>query len=399
MSNRVVIIGCGRTPFGEHYEKDPEELMEQAGLKALESAGIERKDLDAVMVSNYFLQLTNKIGLEEGFLSEILDLHIPMETARSFSSAVNHACNAIEAGRYKIVLVGGIEKMNDRLDKIRDDIMMLMDSCSYYAGGSMEAHHELMLREYIKKHDLRGSDVEGLMKALAYISHKNHEYGSKNQDAQFYRVKVDVDTVIKARSGRILGLYDYAPISDGATAIILASEEKAREIGVKRGVSIIGRGVATDYLSYSSREDLAGFKSTRIAARKAMEEAKVGIEKIKLMELYDQSTLMELIALEDIGVYSSGEAWKAIIKSMENKRYTYEARGGEIYVNTNGGLKADGNPYGATGGAQIIEIYLQLMGKAGDRQIPIGDGDYALNVEHEGFGTKTYVNIFGRWEW
>ncbi|MEM0212420.1 MAG: thiolase family protein [Candidatus Methanomethylicia archaeon] len=397
MSNKPLIIGYGRTPFGEHYEKDPEELIEQAGLKALEKAGIERKDLDAVIVSNHFLQLTNKIGLEEGFISEILDVHIPMETARSFSSAINHACNAIEAGRYDIVLVGGVEKMTDRLDKIGDDIMMLADSWSYYAGGTMEAHHELMLREYIKTYGINGENVEKLMRALAYISHKNHEFGSRNPYAQFYRSKVDIETVIKARRGGILGLYDYAPISDGAAAIIIAKEEKAREIGLEKGLTIVGRGCATDHLSYTTRETLIGFKSTKIAMEKALKEAKVNIEDIKLMELYDQSTVMELIALEDIGLSKPGNAWKMIMNSIEEKKYTYRTMNGEVYVNTNGGLKADGNPYGATGGAQVCEVCMQMMGEAGDRQIPIYENAYALTMEHEGFGTKTYVCIFRRW--
>jgi len=397
LSYKPIIVGYGRTPFGEHYEKDPEELVEIAGLKALEKAGIERRDLDAVIISNHFLQLTNKIGLEEGFISEILDLHIPMETTRSFSSAINYACNAIEAGRHDIVMVGGVEKMCDRLDKIGDDIMMLMDSWSYYAGGTMEAHHEIMLREYIRTYKIQGEEKDRLMRALAYISHKNHEFGSKNPYAQFYRSRVEVEAIIKARGNGILGLYDFAPISDGAAAIVITSEKKAREMGFDRGVAIIGRGSATDHLSYTTRDNLIGFKSTRIAVEKALKEAGIELENVKLMELYDQSTVMELIALEDIGVCKPGSAWKTIFRSMEEKKYTYRASNGEIYVNTNGGLKADGNPYGATGGAQICEVYMQMMGETGDRQIPIGEGDYALTVEHEGFGTKTYAYVFERW--
>ncbi|MEM2136591.1 MAG: thiolase family protein [Candidatus Methanomethylicia archaeon] len=397
MSNKPIIIGCGRTSFGEHYERNPEELIEQAGLKALENAGIERRDLDAVIVSNYFLQVTNKIGLEEGFMSEFLDLNIPMEATRSFSSAVNHACNAIEAGRSEVILIGGVEKMSDRLDKIMDDIMMLIDSWSYYAGGTMEAHHEIMLREYVKKYDIKGEVFNEFMRTLAYISHKNHENGAKNPEAQFYRSKADIESIIRARRGGILGLYDYAPISDGASAIIVTSERRAIELGKEVGLEIVGRGYATDHLSYFTREDLVGFKSTRIAMEKTLERFGKTLDKIKLMEIYDQSTLMELIALEDLGFCKSGEAWKTIAKSMRDGKYTYNLMGKDVYVNTNGGLKADGNPYGATGGAQINEVYLQLMKRAGERQIPINDDDHALTMEHEGFGTKTYIYIFGRW--
>ena len=141
------ILGVGRTKFGEHYEKDPESLIDEAGLQALDSAGITRKDLDACYLSDYFLQVTNKIGLEEGFFSELLELHVPMEKTRSFSSALFNACHAIQSGTYDMVLVGGMEKMTDRWDKIRDDLMLLEDPWRYYAGCTPEANHDLLLNK------------------------------------------------------------------------------------------------------------------------------------------------------------------------------------------------------------------------------------------------------------
>jgi acetyl-CoA C-acetyltransferase len=146
MGTRPVIVAAGRTKFGEHYEKQPERLIEEAWLRASEEAGLERKDLEACYLSDYFLPITNKLGLEEGFLSELTELHVPMDVTRSFSSAFSNACNAIQAGKYDIVLVGGIEKMTDRWDKIRDDLMLLEDPWSYYAGCTPEANHELMLK-------------------------------------------------------------------------------------------------------------------------------------------------------------------------------------------------------------------------------------------------------------
>ncbi|UCE44398.1 MAG: hypothetical protein JSV57_02660, partial [Candidatus Bathyarchaeota archaeon] len=172
------IIGVGRTKFGEHYEIAPDELIEEAWLRASESAGIERKDLEAGYFSDYFLQLTNKIGIEEGFLSELSELHIPMEKMRSFSSALLNACNAVESGRYSFALVGGVEKMTDRWDKIRDDLMLLEDPWSYYAGCTPEANHELMLREYIKKHKISGKSLETFNTALAQIAAKNHQHAT-----------------------------------------------------------------------------------------------------------------------------------------------------------------------------------------------------------------------------
>lgn len=400
MTNKPIIIGVGRTSFGEHYEENPEELIEEAGLKALEKARIERRDLDAVFIADYFLQVTNKIGIEEGFISELLEVSIPMEKVRSFSSALNCACNAIEAGRFNIVLVGGVEKMTDRLDKIRDDLMMLGDPWSYHTGGTPEAFHELMLREYVKKHKINGEELEKLMKALAFISCKNHYYGSTNPHAHFYKRRIRVEDVIKARkrNASILGLYDFAPISDGATAIIIANPRKAEEIA-ERGLEILGRGSATDYISYFAREHKTGFNATRKAARRAFKEAGIPTNKIELAEIYDQSTFMELVALEDLGICKPGKAWEVVYESYEKESYTYNVNGVTLHVNTNGGLKADGNPLGATGGAQIHEAYIQLLGEASDRQMKFKDENpHALTMELEGFGTKVYVYILGRWE-
>jgi len=389
------IIGAGRTKFGEHYEKEPEKLIEEAGLNALRSVGIERKDLEACYISDYFLPLTNKIGLEEGFLSELLELHIPMEIARSFSSAFVSACNAILAGKYNLVLVGGVEKMTDRWDKIRDDLMMLEDPWSYYAGGTPEANHELMLREYIKSYDIHGGDLEKLQLALAHISVKNHANALKNEYAQ-YRRSITVEQVLKARKAvkKMLGLYDFAPISDGAAAIILASSELA-ESYTDKPIYVLASGSATDYITFPFREDRAGFLATRLAMENAIKMAEIEKKNIRLLEVYDQSTVVELISLEDLGFVERGTAWKHLYENFQDFKGYYELNGQEIFVNLNGGLKADGNPLGATGGAQIYEIFKQLRGEAGERQVKIDDSCLGCALELEGFGTKAYVHIFG----
>jgi acetyl-CoA C-acetyltransferase len=105
--------------------------------------------------------------------------------------------------------------------------------------------------------------------------------------------------------------------------------------------------------------------------------------------------MMEMVSLEDLGVAAPGTAWKSIYQSYKDNHLHYEINGKPIYVNTNGGLKADGNPLGATGGAQIFELFRQLRGEAADRQIPIQNLKHAAAVEFEGFGTKAYVTILG----
>jgi acetyl-CoA C-acetyltransferase len=395
---KPAIIGIGRTKFGEHYEKDPETLIEEAGLQALDSAGITRKDLDACYLSDYFLQVTNKIGLEEGFFSELLELHVPMEKTRSFSSAFLNACHGVQSGKFDFVLVGGMEKMTDRWDKIRDDLMLLEDPWSYYAGCTPEANHELLLKGYIKKFGIYGKQLEKLYLALAKISVKNHQNATKNPNAQYKR-SITVDQVLKARnkSCKALGLFDFAPISDGASALILASQEAAK-LCSDPPIYVLGSSSATDYITFPSREDRTGFMANTLAMQAALKQAKVDIGDIQIAEFYDQSTLLEMISLEDLGFSNKGKAWLDIDKFCEESYCFYEIGGRKLFVNLNGGLKADGNPLGATGGAQIFEVVKQLKGEAESRQVEINGDLPKLGCvsELEGFGTKAYIHILGR---
>ena len=394
MENRPAIVAVGRTKFGEHYGKEPEKLIEEAWLAASnECNNIERKDLEACYMSDCFLPITNKLGLEEGFLSELTELHVPMEVTRSFSAALLTACHAIQAGVYNTVLVGGIEKMTDRWDKIRDDLMLLDDPWSYYAGGTPESNHELMLRAYIKKHHITGENLDKLNMALAEITVKNHANATKNKYAQYQR-KITIDQVLSARktAHKPLGLYDFAPISDGASALILTSNSVAKKM-TKQPVNVLAIGSATDYLNYPKREDLSHFVAAELAMKKASQMSKVKPSDLQVIEVYDQSTVMEMVSLEDLGFCEPGTAWK----SIHGCQNCYDIGGKQVYVNTDGGLKADGNPLGATGGAQIYEIYRQLRGEAGERQVNIGNGSPHNGgvLEFEGFGTKAYVTILG----
>jgi len=394
-----VIIGVGRTKFGEHYEREPEKLIEEAWLKASVSAGIERKNLDAGYFADYFLQITNKIGIEEGFLSELTELHIPMEKTRSFSSALSNAYNAIQSGRYELVLVGGVEKMTDRWDKIRDDLMLLEDPWSYYAGCTPEANHELMLREYVKHHGISGSQLETFNTALAQIAVKNHKNALQNECAQYQR-EISLESVLKERqkAHKPLGLYDFAPVSDGATALILSSAEVAKKLTDKT-VCVAGSASATDYVTYPAREERTGFIASAIAMKNALKMAHIKVGDVQIVELYDQSTLLELVSIEDLGFSKRGMAWHDIIESLKEDQVFYRVNGEELFVNTDGGLKADGNPLGATGGAQIYEIVKQLKGEAGNRQVKTEtDLQFGCVLELEGFGTKAYVHILRRGE-
>ena len=398
MSNRPAIVAVGRTKFGEHYGKEPEKLIEEAWLAASQESGLERKDLEACYMSDCFLPITNKLGLEEGFLSELTELHVPMEVTRSVSAALLAACYAIRSGAYSTVLVGGIEKMTDRWDKIRDDLMLLEDPWSYYAGGTPEVNHELMLRAYTKKYGIQGANLEKLNLALAEVAVKNHAHALKNEYAQFQR-RITVEHVLSAReqAQKPLGLYDFAPISDGASALILTNETLAKKL-TDNPVYVLGCASATDFLNFPGRADLTHFVATRIAMENAMRMAGINLSDIQIAEVYDQSTVMEMVTMEDLGFCEEGTAWQSIRGKCEEYEGYYDVKGRKLFVNMNGGLKADGNPLGATGGAQIFEIFRQLRGEAGQRQVKNVNEPpkYGCTQEFEGFGTKSYVTILGR---
>jgi len=273
---------------------------------------------------------------------------------------------------------------------------MLEDPWSYYAGGTPEANHELLLREYIREHKISGENLEKLKIALARISVKNHSNAMKNEFAQ-YRRKITVEQVLKARkrANRMLGLYDFAPISDGATALILASSEVASSY-TDKPLYVLGSCSATDYITFPFRDERTSFLATRLAVESALKMAGASREDIGLLEVYDQSTVIEMISLEDLGFVKRGTAWQYVHESLGDGKEYYEIEGKRLYVNPNGGLKADGNPLGATGGAQIYEIFKQLRGEAGERQIRGEELRLGCALELEGFGTKAYVHILGR---
>jgi acetyl-CoA C-acetyltransferase len=161
---------------------------------------------------------------------------------------------------------------------------------------------------------------------------------------------------------------------------------------------VAGSASATDYVTFAAREERTGFIASSIAMKAALKMADAKASDIQIAELYDQSTLLEMVSLEDLGFSTKGRAWQDINESCKDFQGFYRINDGkELFANTDGGLKADGNPLGATGGAQIFEVVTQIQGKAGDRQVkPEGDLQLGCVLELEGFGTKAYVHLLRR---
>jgi acetyl-CoA C-acetyltransferase len=179
-----------------------------------------------------------------------------------------------------------------------------------------------------------------------------------------------------------LKLYDCSPISDGASALVISSQS-----GKRRTVKICGSAVATDTLGLSGRKSLTELAATVSAARAAYAQAGIRVADIDVAEVHDCFTIAEILAMEDLGFYPKGKASYAV----RNGDTRLDAGDAGVVVNSSGGLKACGHPVGATGVKQVVEVYDQLMGRAGKRQV--GDATVGLTHNVGGSGGTAVVHI------
>jgi acetyl-CoA acetyltransferase len=276
---------------------------------------------------------------------------VRVETASSTGASVFHAAYmAVASGCYENVLVIAGEKMTDLSTQKTTKILAKVLSPEERAyGATMPALAALITRRYMH---MFGLDRE----TLALVAVKNHYNGSLNPYAHFQK-EVSADSVLSSKViSDPLTLYDCAPISDGACAVILSAG--------KGHVKVSGIGHATDTLALAQRDSLTDFGSTQTAAEKAYSMANISASDVDVAEVHDAFTTFELIDCEDLGFFKLGEGGEALRKGVT-------ALDGQLPVNPSGGLKSRGHPVGASGLAQIIEIYWQLQKEAGKRQ---GDG-------------------------
>jgi acetyl-CoA C-acetyltransferase len=233
---------------------------------------------------------------------------------------------------------------------------------------------------------------------MAMVSVKNHLHALQNENAQFRRNF----TIEQVKSSSIVAhpirLLHCSPVTDGASALILTTPEKAKEF-TDTPIYITSSQQATDSISLYSRESLTSVKTTKLAVRAAMKEAKISFKDIQLAEVHDCFTVEEIMFLEDSGFYKTGEGWKGVYESYDSgkgsKHIPYLNDGNELIVNPGGGLKADGHPVGATGVRQIHECWAQLRGQAGGQQID-DDIDTALCHNIGGTGAICTIHILRR---
>ncbi|MEE8565600.1 MAG: thiolase domain-containing protein [Candidatus Thermoplasmatota archaeon] len=381
----VAVIGVGLTKFGELWDKSFRHLITEAGSKAIFDSGIGGLEIDAMYVgsmsSGRFIGQEH-IGALVADASGFSHLNIPSTRVEgacaSGGLAVREGYLSIASGLNDIVVVGGIEKMNDVGGNAATETLAtaLDQEWEAFFGATLSGVYAMIANRHMYEY---GTTREN----LAQVAIKNHANGALNPFAQYQR-EIKMEHVLNAATVAYpLGLFDCSPVTDGAAALVLCSLEKAKKF-TEKPVKIIASGQASDSLALHERRDICTLDSTVIAAKKAYKQANITQKDIDLAEVHDCFTIAEICAIEDLGFVKKGEGGKAVEENITTLN-------GSLPVNTSGGLKSKGHPVGATGVAQIVEIVKQLRGEADKRQVKDAEIGLAHNVG--GSGATCTVHI------
>ena len=378
--DRVAIVGASMTQFGQR-DGWIRELLAEAGQACLATAGIDGDDLEHLYVSNMASgEFEGQTGIANAVAHDLDAL--PAYTARidqtssSGGAGIYSAWQSVASGASDLTLLIGGEKMTHRTTaEATDVIASLTHPAEYKHGITLPSFAGLTARRYLHTYDAP-------RESLGKVAVKNHKNGVDNPHAQFQK-EVDLETVMESPIvADPLRLYDFCPITDGSAALLLCPESVASEYADEYAV-ISGIGGATDTHVVHERDDPTVMGGVVDSGAIAYEQAGVGPDDIDIAELHDMFTILEFLQSEGLGFFEQGEGWKAVEKGVTD-------RDGELPINTSGGLKSKGHPLGASGVAQVYEIYQQLTNTAGDRQVDCETG-LACNVG--GFGNCVITTI------
>src|SRR5512143_1371345 len=376
----VYISGVGMTKFGR--SKEPlETMMAEAASSALKEANLQRVDAIYIGVmnveefvgdSNFATLLVDTLGLTGVPSTRV-------ETASSTGAgAFETGFYAVASGHVRHVLVLAGEKMTQLpTSKTTRILSEAIDRSERRYGATMPALAAMVAQKYAREFHLSQLKLEDI---LAQVAIKNHTNGYLNPYAQFRKIITKDDYLESQMVSYPLRLYDCAPITDGASAMVLASQPTP--------IRVSGIGHATDTSAVSHRASFTSFSSTKEAAHRAYGMARLNPSDIQFAEVHDAFTPFEIIGTEDLGFFSAGEGWKALEEGVTLLR-------GKLPINPSGGLKARGHPVGASGLAQLVEIVYQLRGEAGkERQLERAEIGLAHSIG--GLGNNNLVTILER---
>jgi acetyl-CoA C-acetyltransferase len=380
------VIGIGHGRFGIRSDASLRELAFEAVRACLEDAGMPLADVESMVVSVASDELSFALQ-PSAQVSDYLGFH-PRPSFRvegacaSGSMAVRTGWMNIASGLADLVLVVGAEKMTEVSTAVATDVLGRAGDFlwEYPFGMTFPGYYAMIARAHMARY---GTTEE----QLAAVAVKNHHYGAMNPYAHL-RKEISLE---KAMSSFVvadpLKLYDCCLISDGAAAVLLASEEKIRQLAAD-AVWLRGLGLGTGSLGLSDRSDLTTLEATVEAARQAYGMAGIGPEDVDVAVVHDCFTIAEVVAYEDLGFCPRGEGGRWVEEGQSSI-------GGSLPVNVDGGLKSKGHPIGTTGVAMAAEIVKQLRGAAEDgRQVPGAEIGLCHNVG--GNGQHAAVHVFSR---
>ena len=357
----VYLIGAGIVKYGRWKHMTSREGALLAAKLALDSAGLSPRDIEIGYCTNVF-----GFAEEQGHFAPLIatGLGIPdrpmtyVENAcASGSAAIREAYINVASGAADVALAVGAERMN-AVDTITANTFMSYGSDYVVEGGNGATFISLYASVMTRYMHQYGAPRE----AFAQVAVKNHRNAMHNPAAMFHK-EITVEDVLNSMVvAWPIRLFDCSPITDGAAAVILASEDFVKKNGIDERIRILGVGKASWTSALQDRPDITIVDGTRIAAERAFKMAKINRKEIDFAEVHDAFTIAEVLAMEDLGFYKKGEGWKAV---MEGETEI----GGKLPINPSGGLKAKGHPIGATGIGMAVEVYEQLLGEAGKRQV------------------------------
>ncbi|WP_159902961.1 thiolase C-terminal domain-containing protein [Salinirussus salinus] len=379
----VAIAGAGIIDFGELFEQSFDEMAEQAFMNAVEDVdhGIEPGEIDAAFFGTLDIANDASSGLGASHSTGLFG--IPSSRVENAcatgSTAFRQATTAVRAGQADVALVLGAEKMRDSAEGLIEGAAL--DQVWRGRGVTMPAFFGMRATRHMHQY---GTTRE----QIAKVSVKNHENGAKYPHAH-YQFTCSVEDVVEGPQVTYpLNLYDCCPVTDGAAATIVVSEDVVEEY-TDDPVWVAGSGLSTDSLLRGDDEALVGFPASTQAASQAYDEAGITAEEIDVAEVHDCFTITELVTYEDLGFCEKGKGGEFIDSGAPELD-------GETPVNPSGGLLAKGHPIGATGVAQINEIYEQLRGEAGAVQVG-NDPEYGLQhnagIGRNATGSISCVNV------
>jgi acetyl-CoA C-acetyltransferase len=379
------MIAAGKTRFGVFPDRDLRSLAVEAGEKCLKNGHVSPSQVEAFYLGNFAGPSFTGQNHLAPLISTALGIRdVPatrFEAAcASSGSAFFHAFSAVAAGLYDCVMVAGVEKMTSQPTARVTEILAGAGDCAgeIKAGSTFPSLFAMIARRHMYQF---GTTRE----QLAAVAVKNHANGALNPDAHMRKV-ITIEEALNARPvAEPLGVYDCSLISDGAAAVILAPADRARDF-TSKPVRILGVAQASDFVALDQKPDITTFPAVRRASQKAYEMAGVGPRDIQFAELHDCFTIAEIVALEDLGFVERGLGgpWTASGAT---------ARTGEKPINTSGGLKSKGHPVGATGVAQICDLFAQIRCEAGEMQLQRNALGLAQNLG--GSGATCVVSILG----